>query len=220
MPYFADGSEREPLLIHTGPAMLAPILDAGGRFAGLHITWLDPKAPKGKACIIHPDTGEEMPAKKVRGSKAGGYIDLGGAGAAATRLIAGEGIETTLAVYSALKRAGRDLSATMLRAGIDLGNLGGRALHTLPHPSLKDAAGRARRAGGPDPDLASPAMPVPDQITDLILLGDGDSDPFLTRNAMERARARHARPGRRVAVRFPPDGQDFNDMIRGAADAS
>lgn len=214
MPYFADGREHEPLLIHRGPAMLAPILAPDGRFSGLHITWLDPRTPKGKAELRHPVTGEALPAKKVRGSKAGGYLDLGGAPAAsARRMIAGEGIETVLAVYSALRRAGRDLSATMLRAGVDLGNLAGRAVETVDHPELKTGNGRPQRVPGLEPDLASPAMPVPDEIDDLVLLGDGDSDPFLTRMAMERAAARHARPGRLVRIRFAPAGQDFNDMI-------
>jgi len=217
MPYFADGRENEPLLIHRGSAMLAPILAPGDRFAGMHITWLDANGPKGKARLIHPETGAELPAKKVRGSKAGGWIDLGGCHPADLniRMIAGEGIETVMAVHTALRRAGRDLSRTLFRSGVDLGNLCGRALETVRHPALKDAAGRARRVPGLEPDLAAPAMPVPSGISELILLGDGDSDPFLTHTAMARAAARHAQPGRRVAVRFAPDGKDFDDMIEG-----
>jgi hypothetical protein len=215
MPYFANGREREPPLIHTGAAMLAPILDANGRFSGLHITWLDPCGPKGKAQIIHPDTGEVLPAKKVRGSKAGGYIDLGGA-RDASRMIAGEGIETVAAVHTALKRAGRDLSRTLFRVGIDLGNLAGRATETLPHPTLKTAGGRPQRVPGPDFDRSAPAMPVPLGISEMILLGDGDSDPFLTSQAMERARRRAVadRPDRIVRIRFAAGGKDFNDMIK------
>lgn len=220
MPYFADGREVEPLLIHSGPAMLAPILDANGRFAGLHTTWLDPRGPKGKAQIFHPETGEALPSKKVRGSKAGGYIDLGGA-REASRMIAGEGIETVAAVHTALRRAGRDLSRTMFRSGVDLGNLGGRSTATLAHPTLKTETGRPQRVPGPDPDMSKPAMPVPDAIADLILLGDGDSDPFLTGHAMERARRRAiaARGDRTVRIRFAAPGKDFNDMLNSGAAA-
>ena len=221
MPLFADGREHEPLLVHRGPAMLAPFLDAAGVFRGLHITWIDTSAERCKAIVHHPETGEVLPAKKMRGTKAGCYIDLGtsdglkGQRVPHPRVIVGEGIETVLAVYTALLRAGRDMSRTTLRAAGDLGNLAGRALETVPHPTLKTAAGRAQRVPGPDPDPQSPAMPVPDHVAELILLGDGDSEPFLTRNALERASRRHARAGRTIRVRFAPDGLDYNDALQG-----
>ncbi|HGW6361815.1 TPA: CHC2 zinc finger domain-containing protein [Escherichia coli] len=194
LAYLADGREVTECL-HRGPAMLAPIQGTNG---GLHMTWLAADGA-GKADL--------SPAKKVRGSKAGGYIDLGGV-VDGDRLVAGEGIETVLAGYTALVRARRNsLSRTMFRAGIDLGNLAGKALSTVPHPTLKTARGQAQRVPGPEPDLESPAMPVPDHVTELVLLGDGDSDPFLTRNAMERARARHMRPGLTVRVIFPDESK-------------
>jgi hypothetical protein len=214
MPLFCDGREDGPIMAHRGPAMLAAIYHGPRQFRGLHITWLDPAGPKGKAHVLHPETGAALPSKKVRGSKAGGYIDLGGAVDGAL-MIAGEGIETVLAVYTALVRAGRDVSRTVLRSSVDLGNLGGRAIETVPHPDLKGPGGRAQRVPGGDPDLTSPAMPVPAGITDLILLGDGDSDPLLTGLAIARAERRHqgARPDLRVRQRFAAPGLDFNDML-------
>lgn len=213
MHLFTSGREVEPVVAHVGPAMLAPFYGADGAGIGLHITWLDQNGPKGKARVIDPETGEVLPAKKMRGSKAGGYIDLGGA-PDARRMIAGEGIETVAAVYTALLRAGRDLSATAFRAAGDLGNLAGRAVATIPHPTLKTSADRVQRVPGLDPDLTSPALPVPDAIEELVLLGDGDSDPFTTGAAMERAKARHARPGRLVRVAFAPRGFDFDDLLK------
>jgi hypothetical protein len=215
MPLFADGREREPILAHRGPAMLAPFLDAEGKFRGLHITWIDTAAPKCKAVVMHPDTGEVLPSKKMRGTKAGCYLDLGGCRDNPRRIIAGEGIETVAAVYSALTRAGRDVSGTAFRAAGDLGNLAGKASAQLSHPTLKGENGRARRVPGPDPDPLSPAMPVPDSVTELVLLKDGDSEPFLTINAMERASRRHAREGRTIRVPFVPDGLDYNDVMQG-----
>jgi CHC2 zinc finger len=214
IPMFADGRESEPVLLHRGPAMLAPFLDAGGIFRGLHITWLDASGPNGKASIVNPETGEVMPTKKMRGTKRGCYIDLGGA-KDPRRVISGEGNETVAAVYTALVRAGRDLSSTALRVAGDLGNLAGKASATVAHPTLKDRGNRPRRVPGPDPDLSSPAMPVPESAVELVLLGDGDSEPFLTRNALECSSRRHARPGRIIRVRFAPDGLDFNDVIQG-----
>jgi hypothetical protein len=214
MPLFCDGRAYRPVMAHRGPAMLAPFYDAEGNGIGLHITWLDLSQPKGKVIVHNPETGEVLPSKKMRGTKAGGFIDLGGATDPA-RLIAGEGIETVLAVYTALIRAGRDISRTAFRAAGDLGNLAGRALNAIAHPTLKTANNRAQRVPGPDPDLNSPAMPVPESVTGLSLLGDGDSDPFLTRNALERSARRNARDGRSIRVHFAAAGLDFNDMMQG-----
>lgn len=200
-----------PVLL-TGPAMLAPILSAGGAFWGLHTTWIDPAGPKGKAMIVDPETGEIMPSKKVRGTKAGGYIDLGG-DIARVRMFAGEGIETVLAVYTALVRAARLRPGDCFRSGVDLGNLAGRAVENVRHPTLKTSNGSTARVPGSEPDLASPAMPVPDSVEELVLLGDGDSDPFLTHNALERAKRRSTRPGRVIRNIFAPAGRDFSDLL-------
>jgi hypothetical protein len=203
------------VVLHRGPAMLAAITGAD-RFAGLHTTWIDLAQPKGKARILDHTTGEIAPAKKVRGVKQGGHIDLGGCQPqSARRMIAGEGIETVLAVYTARARAGRDLDQTCFRSAVDLGNLAGRAVAMVDHPALKDAAGGARRVPGPVPDLTAPAMTVPTQIRDLILLGDGDSEPFITRMAIQRAATRHAADGRIVRAAFAAVGSDFNDMLTG-----
>lgn len=222
-PYFEgqvdDGRGRMVArVIHRGPAMLAAVTGPDDHFQGLHATWLDLSQPKGRAVIVHPETGKEMPSRKVRGHKKGGRILLVRAGVPATDQFAGEGIETVLSVWLPLLRAGRDLAATEFVAGIDLGNLAGRAVSSVRHPTLTltDKAGRVRaqRVPGPDPDLESEALPVAPGITRLTLLGDSDSDPFTTRCAMARAERRHAAPGRDVATRWPPDGMDFNDLLR------
>lgn len=206
MPMFADGREQEPRMLHRGPAMLAAIIGADGRFVGLHITWLDPRGPKGKARVIDALTGEVMPAKKSRGSKAGGYIDLGYIGdRPGPRMFVAEGIETLLAAYTALLRSGRLREGDRFRCAIDLGNLAGKAIETVEHPTLKTEKGRPQRVPGPDPDLASRAMPVPDDVEELVILGDGDSEPFLTRNAVERSRRRHSREGRVVRCVWPAE---------------
>jgi CHC2 zinc finger len=189
MPYFAHGRGKAPVL-WRGPAMVAPIVGPDGKFRGLHFTYIDLTQPKGKARIADPETGELMPAKKVRGSKAGGSIQLVKSPQPAGRWIVGEGIETTLAVWHALNSLGRDLSATEFRAAVDLGNLGGKAAATIAHPTLKDAAGRARRVPGPDADTASAALTVPAEIDEMILLGDGDSDRVITECALYRAQVR------------------------------
>jgi hypothetical protein len=218
-----DGKkEVRKTIIHRGPAMLAAIVDDAGRFAGVHITWFDPSRPGRKAAIVHPGTGEIMPAKKIRGSKRRAAIRLcRQAEADAFRLVAGEGIETVLSVYMAERDrpVGRRTAYWSL---IDLGHLGGKAVATVPHPSLtrSDARGRVIpvRVPGPAP-LAEPGrdLELPGWVEELILLGDGDSDRFTTEMALKRAAARWARSGRTIRIAWAPEGRDFNDMLRGAA---
>lgn len=215
MPYFAHGGKNAAVL-WRGPAMVAPIVRPDGKFGGLHFTYLDLAQPKGKLQIADPETGEILPAKKVRGSKAGGSILLVRPPQPATRWIVGEGIETTLAVWHALSSLGRDLSATEFRAGVDLGNLGGKAAATIVHPALKDTAGRVRRVPGPYADLDSAALTVPAGLDDVVFLGDGDSDRVITECALYRAQMRAATAKRMPRVAWAPAGQDFNDILMAA----
>lgn len=213
-----DDGRAYARVLHRGPAMLAAITGPDGHFRGLHITWLDLARPKGKAQIVDPDTGEVLPAKKMRGSKLGGAIVLVPAWSGATRTVyAGEGIETVLSVWAALAAAGMDLRDTAFLCAADLGNLAGKAMETVAHPTdtVADKRGAMRRVRvpGPVPDFESLAMPIPPECTELVLLADGDSEPFLTRMAMERAKARHAAPGRLVRDAWAPPGKDFNDVL-------
>ena len=198
---------KAPRLIHRGPAMLAPILDAAGVFRGVHITWIDADRPGRKAELFDPDTGEQLPAKKMRGSKAGGFVDAFPGGDPA-RVYLGEGIESV----GSAREGKRD--GFVYRVAGDLGNLAGRAIETLPHPVLKDRAGRPRRVPGPQPDLESDACPIPRACRDLVLVKDGDSDLVLTDFAMQRAAARHRLAGRRIAVAEFGAGLDANDLLR------
>jgi hypothetical protein len=220
IPFFhgekVDNSGRAVLrVIHQGPAMLAPFTDAAGIFRAVHITWLDFDRPNGKAVITAPDTGEQLPSKKMRGSVAGNAIRLVNA-ADALALDLGEGVETVLSVWCALRRCARDLSRTSFWAAGDLGNMAAKSAEPVRHPTWKDGRGRTRRVPGPKPDLAAPSIIIPESVDDLVLLGDGDSDRFLTQCALARATARYSRAGRVVRTAWAPDGMDFNDIVRAA----
>lgn len=106
-------------------------------------------------------------------------------------------------------------------SSVSLGNLCGRALDRVRHPTLTitDSLNRVRRklVPGTQPDPASVALPIPESVTELWLLGDGDSDPFETEVALRRAQARYRVPGRTVRIAWAERGQDFNDMLRGAS---
>jgi hypothetical protein len=103
----AEGSAPDWRVVHTGPAMVAAARNGAGVLTGCHITWLDPAllqlgaapiAAKGKAVILHPDTGERLAAKKMRGETWGSAIRLT---EARTGMLAGEGIETTATALGA-----------------------------------------------------------------------------------------------------------------------
>ena len=221
MPYFHGTEKRQgrfgdyaaPRRIHEGPAMLGAVIRPDGKFGGLHITWLAPDC-RAKAAIVDPDTGEILPAKKMRGSHKAGRIELLPARGDETRLVMGEGIETTA---SALMAEAPDGAAggTLYWVAGSLGNLGSPSAGTVQHPVEKMANGHWRRVPGPVPDLDEPAIPVPEGVIEVILIGDGDSDPWTTHRALDRGVLRHARPGRTVRKAFAPEGADINDVLLG-----
>ncbi len=233
LPYFHGAEDNEvgqtvPRAIWRGPAVLAPIVDAANEFQGVHITWIDLELPNGKALICDPDSGETLDAKKVRGSQSGCVIRLAYPAERFAEWCVGEGIETTLSVWFARRRAGEPKSAfdnksegseknpnIGFAAAINLGNLAGRAIDSVPHPTRKTEKGRVARTAGPVPDLNAPGLPLPAGVERVLLLGDGDSDAFDTQCAMARAGARFTAAGAVPAVAWAPAG-DFNDVLRSA----
>lgn len=216
---------RDGAIVWTGPAMLAPIAGNDGRFIGLHMTWLDPALAEGalpadaKGKLVLVIDGEKLDVKRSRGTKQGGHLVLVPAPSAyVTRIVIGEGIETVLSVWAAMLEAGEDLSTTEFWSSIDLGNLGGKAVASIAHPTRKKADKTGRlfplRVGGPEPDVSDPSrsIAIPDSVEQVLILADGDSDRFTVEMTVARASARWARPGLTVRVAWPEDGGDFNDM--------
>lgn len=202
--------------VHEGPAMVAAIVGPDGRFIGLHRTWLDFDAPKGKAEIFDPETGEQLDVKKVMGSQRGGRIVLRDDGETSA-IDLGEGIETLIAFDHVQGEPHR-----ALWCAVNLDNLAGKATGTLAHPTRKvtNRLGqvRAARVAGPTPDPADrDCLVLPDRFTDVRLAGDSDSDAFFTSCAIRRAEARHARPGRTVRAVWAPADLDWDDVVRAAA---
>lgn len=208
--------------IHEGPAMLAAIVGPDGRFQGVHCTWIDLSTRSGKAEIADPATGELLAAKKVRGSARGGHIPLSGP-SDGRRLVMGEGIETTLSAFMA-EEANPDC---LYWAGVSLGNLGGRAADRLRHPTERriDAKGRDNPVVVPGcvpalPEHAGVLLP-PESVRTVILLGDGDSDRFITEQVLKRAARRFQFADAEMTMPLPRDvraawadaGGDFNSML-------
>lgn len=206
-------------VLYEGAAMVAPFLDLAHDVIGCHITWID-MAVTGKLrpLLKDPATGEVLPTKKMRGSKKGGIIPLSGE-MDACRWVGGEGIENGMAVAAS---EGFRADTFYFAAG-DLGNLAGAAEPSsrFPHPFLTkpDKNGKARRVFVPGsepkkdqhPDEAMFVLP---HVTDLVLLGDGDSEPIMTAAAMLRAQARLTQKGRQCSIIFPPRNKDFANMTQ------
>jgi hypothetical protein len=215
-------AESRRTVAHRGPAMIAAIEGVDGRFTGVHITWIDLDAPKGKAETIDPETGEMLPAKKVRGSLKGGSIRMVSGGDEPKRWFLGEGIETVLSVYWSLCEAGSALlERSEFRTSVDLDNLVGKAKGRVKHPTktFVNAKGYTRPVMVRDGTSVAPELDwrvifIPSTVEELILLGDGDSDPFSTRLALLRGAKRFLRKyqGLTIKIAMSREGVDFNDM--------
>lgn len=188
--------------IHRGPAILAACQAPSGILTAVHRTWLDLDQSKGKAVIFH--RGEQQPSKKILGSKKGAAIRLTHVRDFPSVLVMGEGIETTLTALAASA-----WSDAGYWAGIDLGNMSGARI--LRGTGMK-------YAGIPDLEDMDAFRPPP-QISELIFLQDGDSDPALTRAKLLSGlrRAKHYSPHLRIGIAHAGEGRDFNDILTSEA---
>ncbi|WP_292565053.1 CHC2 zinc finger domain-containing protein [Mesorhizobium sp.] len=196
---YANDNAEETTVLGTYPAMIAAIRDKDMTLIGVHRTYLDPVEPKK---LTPPGCQRRNKAKKVLGEQSGGMIWLTPVG---ERLATGEGIETTRSWY-ALGYGDDDIA---LAASVSLGNMAGSATGSQPHP--KDPSKRVPN-GIPDEDR--PGVILPLRVKEVILLGDGDSDPYMTRARMMVAGRRFRNQGRTVFVSMAPDGKDFSNVLQ------
>lgn len=182
--------------IWTGPAMVVALRDATGALLGVQRTWIDPR--------IGTEAGYHVSEK--------GRPDLRWDGKALkTKKTLGvaEGCSVALIDGPAPRRmfAGEG-NETVLSVHTELTRAGSPLLGRATFRSACSLAQLAK-------------MHVPDSVSDLWLLGDGDSDagnePGWTRAQLEKAAGAQARPGLTIRIAMAPDGADFNDLSRGAA---
>jgi hypothetical protein len=218
--FWGEDTDGRTIVLHRGPAMLVPFLrpvEGSWRIVGLHRTWIDlSRPPKFRPAIIDPASGKPLPTKKMAGSKSGGLLPVIGKASTSRRMVAGEGIETVLG-YAAYEGFRAD---TFYCAAGDMGNLCGKALlgsRARVEGAVKiDKRGRKRPvfAAGDEPDMDSVCLPVLDSVDELVLLGDGDSEPVQTKAALIRGVSRHRREGRICRGLMAPDGKDWADVAQ------
>lgn len=197
---------NELSIVHRGPAMLARIQRSDGRLIGVHRTWFDREFttanPKGRPHLVHPQTGKTLKTKKVLGEAHGGAI----------RLV--RGLDWRGEQPSSFPGDLIPPTRLFLGEGIETCLSVYLALHRAGSPVLDRAAVWCGISLG---NLRNIRAPRP--IEEVILLGDGDSDPDDTAEALDQAEANFVSQGCRV-VRLPaPPGMDFNDMLEAKAPA-
>lgn len=211
LPFMVEKAAGGWRQIHSGPVMVAAAQLPDGRFGAVHQTWIDLGQAKGKVELVHPDTAKPVPAKKVRGTKKGCAIRLY-TPLNPQRIIMGEGIETTLTAL-----AYNFEPSTAYWAGVDLGNMTGRARRDDAGKQLHDL-----------PDLTdTECFLPPDWCTELVYLAETDTPEHhttekiirgLLRAQTLRRRARlekPALPDLATAFVLPPEeGGDLNDLAR------
>ena len=199
LPYkgYADKNAKELTDLGEFPALIAAIRGADWSLIGVHRIYIDPQT-HGK--LSPPGDRARNAAKKAFGNVLGGCVWLG---PVSPFVAIAEGIETALAYW----QLGGSGDCTVASA-VSLGNLAGGAKESLPHPLIPK-----RTFGNEVPDPDKPGVRLPANVTEVLVLGDGDSEKVMTRHAVARAVARFEAEGRKAYAVFAPDGQDFNDVL-------
>lgn len=202
---FTSPEAEDTEVLGRFPAMLALIRDAGGSVIGLHRTYLDPVEP---VKLRPPGDPKRNRAKKILGEHRGGSIALS---PPSPRMAYGEGIETTLSWRALGYGADEGYGLASL---VSLGNMSGSAMGSIPHPTLTRDDGRPRPIPNGVPDRDRAGFLPPPEVIDVVLIGDGDSEPVGTRMRLLTAARRYSAEGARtVAMHMAPDGLDFNDAL-------
>lgn len=196
---YADPDATEETALGSFPCMVAAIRNVAGEIIGLHRTYLDPSEP---AKLKPPGDPRQNKAKKSFGTVKGGAIRLG---PIKPIMAIGEGIETCLSWFLLDTGGPHDLG---LMCAVSLGNLAGETTGSMRHPSGRGTIPNCT----PDPD--KPGIILPDEVREVIILGDGDSDWFATHARILTAARRFQEQGRIVSVHYAPPKADFNDVLR------
>lgn len=200
LPYrgYATPDDDQESDLGEFPAMIAAIRNAAGEIVGLHRTYLDPRDPRK---LIPPGDRNRNKAKKAFGKVGGGAIWLG---PVRPSILLAEGIETALSFWAL---GFGDKAATPV-AAYSLGNLTGSATGPVPHPKIKGVT-----VPNGVPDMEKPGIILPPEVTDVLLIGDGDSEPVATRAKLLTGMARFKAEGRNALIAMAPQGADFNDIL-------
>ena len=196
---FADDKTKVETRLGSFPAMLAPIRCDDGSIIGCHRTYLDPERP---AKLRPPGDVTRNKAKKHIGRKKHGAIWIT---EPQENMAIGEGIETVLSWHA----LGIGPDQIGLCTSVDLYNLAGKCTGTVSHP----VSGKPVTNGVPLFEDGGEGVIMPSIVKNIWILGDGDSEPVLTRNCIRSAGLRWKEQGRSVNISMAPDGLDWSDVL-------
>jgi hypothetical protein len=204
----ADGVEdfNSQVLLGEFHCMIAAARNAEGKIQGVHRTYLAPDGSK----LRPPGDRRRNKAKKGTFRMGGALIRLFSGDAPGEAMAVAEGIESALA-WRALARTGmfgEGWAECPVAAAYSLGNLCGSSAGAIPHP--RDSR---KTLPGAEPNMASMAAPIPAGVKTLLLLGDADSDPAMTRALLRVGAERYRRLGLEVFIHMASDGMDFDDVL-------
>lgn len=200
----ADNGAGKLVKLAVLPALIAIIRAFDGAIIGISQTYLDPKEPKKWEPVGSPHNS----AKKIRGDKRGGMIRLG---RMEETMAISEGWENALAWHQLGHALG--VENLGLGAAVDLGNLSGRSMGTVPHKWLKTPDGKRKPIANGRPDPSSPGILIPDGVRSIIILGDSNSEILATTQQIMTAGRRFADHGIQVSIHWAPFGLDWNDQL-------
>jgi hypothetical protein len=211
LEYWAPrANEDRTMLIGHFPAKIAAMRDRAGEIQAAHVTYLA-KDGSGKAEIIHPQTGEFLPSKKIQGAYWGCAIRLY---PEQDILAVGEGIESSLSVRQ------RRPDIAVWAAG-SLGNLAGGGCpkaQKMLNESHRRYGVQGRVESTPVPDRDNPGLVLPPDVKTCLIIADNDGhNPAHNRAMINRARTKFAGNypfSKRVGVIWPERGLDANDMVQ------
>ena len=230
LEYWQRYDEATPAeLIGHWPAMVGYVQGPDGGFCAAHVTYLAQDA-QSKARIFCPRTGAVLPVKKMHGRPWGGGLRFTHA---ARRMFVGEGIETCLSVYQALRdtaSGSRNTNPTLggnegglLDVDRNVGFWAALSLNNIAGAGLGEGAtrtdkwredGSELRLPSTEPDAARPGIVFPPEVAEIVILEDGDNKDQLAADALyTRAALRWRTQGRTVLRARPPRGMDFNDVL-------
>lgn len=209
-PYYGFESEKaeKKILLARLPCMVSIIRNVANEIIGIHRTFLDLIKP----AKFTPPAHKQNKPKRILGASRGGMIRLG---FIEPIMATGEGIETTLAWFQlGRKIKGVNMENVGIFASISLGNMSGSCTGTIPHPKLKRPDGSPLPIPNSIPDMDRPGVILPNEVKGLILLGDGDSEQYLTRSRLMAAARRARAQQREVWFDCAPGGMDWNNVLQ------
>ncbi|MDY0882289.1 CHC2 zinc finger domain-containing protein [Dongia soli] len=187
------------------PAMVAAVQSPTGKLVAVHRTYLATPDAAGR---VRKAPKDRVPKSKLMlGPCVTGGTRLAPAG---ERLGISEGIENGLVVMSALARAGNPLPVW---AALTLGNIGGGG--EPGYPSRRHPIDPEKRVQTEHPDMSRPGIVLPPKVRQVVILGDGDSDPYCTRAIVNRGVRRWQAESREVEIIWANPAMDFCDMAGG-----